>query len=84
MNRKQQKTLDAVLAKPVHAGIEWTDVQSLLFALGAEIKEARGSRVLIKLKGMKMVFHRPHPQKEIHKAAVKALQQFLQSAGVES
>ena len=55
---------------------------AMLLALGAEISEGNGSRVRIKLNGVWAVFHRPHPHKETDKGAVKALRQFLESAGV--
>ncbi len=32
--------------------------------MGAEITEGRGSRVRVALKGVRAVFHRPHPEKE--------------------
>jgi len=51
-----------------------------LVALGAEFKEGSGSRVRIKLHDFWAVFHRPHPQKETDKSAVKAMREFLLAA----
>ena len=42
-----------------------------------------GSRVRIALKGVRAVFHHPHPQKEIDKGAVVSMRRFLTEAGVE-
>jgi len=42
----------------------------------------RGSRVRVYLRGVRAVFHRPHPQKETDKGALRSLQRFLSSAGV--
>lgn len=55
----------------------------LLDALGAEMSEGKGSRVRIVLNGIRMVFHRPHPQKETDKGAVKSVRRFLKTAGVK-
>ena len=63
MNKKNKKVLEEILADPVRAGILWSDIELLLAALGAEITEGNGSRVRIKLNGVRAVFHRPHPEK---------------------
>lgn len=55
----------------------------MLIALGAEISEGRGSRVRIHLNGIRVVFHRPHPEKETDKGTVVSMRKFLQSAGVK-
>lgn len=52
-------------------------------ALGAVVKEGRGSRVRVELNGVVAVFHRPHPEKEASKGKVKAAREFLEKAGVE-
>src|SRR5437762_7318857 len=64
MTKKQVRTLEGIFADPVRDNIDWHDVESLLVALGAELTEARGSRVVVVLNGVKAVFHEPHPQKE--------------------
>ena len=60
----------------------WRDIEALLKAAGAEITEGAGSRVRIALNGVRAVFHRPHPQKETDKGAVKSMRRFLTEAGV--
>ena len=82
MRKKHRKTLDDIFSTPVKANIVWSDIESLLLALGAEISQGGGSRVRIKLNDVWAVFHRPHPQKETDKGAVKAVREFLISAGV--
>ncbi|MEI2609645.1 MAG: type II toxin-antitoxin system HicA family toxin [Candidatus Promineifilaceae bacterium] len=82
MNRKHQKTLEAIFAEPVRANIVWTDIEALLQAVEAEISEGSGSRIRVALNGVRAVFHRPHPQKETDKGAVKSVRRFLQEAGV--
>ncbi len=54
----------------------------MLLAAGAEISEGSGSRVRIGLKGVRAVFHRPHPRKETDRGAVKSMRRFLESAMV--
>jgi hypothetical protein len=82
MNRKHHDTLEAVFDEPVRSNITWRDIESMLKAVGAEITEGEGSRVRIVLKGVRAVFHRPHPQKETDKGAVRSMRRFLTEAGV--
>jgi hypothetical protein len=66
MRTKHRKTLGQVCENPVRPDIFWSDIESLLSALGAEITEGRGSRVRVFLNGVRAVFHRPQPPS--HKA----------------
>lgn len=79
---KHRKTLEAVFADPVRSNALWADVEGLFAAAGAEISEGRGSRVRVSLNGVDAVFHRPHPQKETDKGALKSVRRFLSEAGV--
>ncbi len=83
LSRKHQATLEAVFADPVRAGIVWRDVEALMTACGAEITEGQGSRVRVALNGVRAVFHRPHPQKETDKGAVKSVRRFLLEAEIQ-
>lgn len=83
MDNKHRKTLEAIFEKPERANIAWRDVEALFIALGAEITEGNGSRVRVALKGVRAVFHRPHPRKETNKGAVKSVRRFLETAGVK-
>lgn len=82
MKSKHHKTLTAIFAKPVQAEVSWKDIEALFSALDAEISEGNGSRVRIALNGVRAVFHRPHPKKEIDKGAVVSVKRFLTEAGV--
>lgn len=82
LSGKHRKTLAAVFAVPIRSNIGWAAVEKLLVALGAELSEGRGSRVRVHLRGVRAVFHRPQPQKETDKGALRSLQRFLSSAGV--
>jgi len=81
MQAKHQRTLEAIFAQLVRANIAWNDIEGLLIALGAEVTEGRGSRVRVALKGVRAVFHRPHPQKETDKGAIRSMPRFLTEAG---
>lgn len=83
MKDKHLKTLNNIFKRPVLSGILWKDIESMLRAYGAEISEGEGSRIRIKLNGIRAVFHRPHPRKETDKGAVVSMKRFLTTAGVE-
>ena len=83
LSNKHRRTLRAVFDDPVRADVAWADVEKLLRALGADVSEGRGSRVRIHLHGVRAVFHRPHPEPETDKGALKSLRRFLTEAGVE-
>lgn len=82
MRRRHERTLDGIFEDPVRSDLEWRAVESLFSALGAEVTEGRGSRVRVVLHGVRATFHRPHPEKEIGKAMVRSIRDFLSNAGV--
>ena len=83
MNKKNRITTAAIFEDPVRSDIVWHDIENLLYALGAEITEGRGSRVRVALKGVRAVFHRPHPLKVTDRGSVKSMRRFLIAAGVK-
>jgi hypothetical protein len=83
VRKKHKRTLEALFKEPTRSNITWNDVVALFDALGAEISEGRGSRVRIALGGIRAVFHRPHPRKEVHKSMVRSIRRFLETAGVK-
>jgi hypothetical protein len=82
MNAKHRKTLELIYENPVRSDVAWSDIESLLINVGAEISEGRGSRVRVALNGIRAVFHRPHPKRETDKGALKSMRRFLTEAGV--
>lgn len=78
---KHERTLQAIFEKK--ASIPWVDIEAMLKNFGAEITEGRGSRVRVFLRGVRAVFHRPHPQKETDRGAVASMQRFLREAGIQ-
>jgi hypothetical protein len=83
MGTKHERTLAAIFEDPVRSNIAWRDIESLFAALGAEITEGNGSRVRVVLNDVRAVFHRPHPQKETDRGAVRSVRRFLSEAGFE-
>ena len=82
MNRKHRKVLRAIFSVPTSASINFSDIEKLLVALGAEAVEGSGSRLSFMLNEQKIFVHRPHPAKEAKKYQVELFREFLQSAGV--
>ena len=83
MNKKQRQTLERVFEKPDRADIAWNDIENLFKALGADISEGSGSRVRVALKGVRAVFHRPHPQRVTNKSTIRSVRRFIQETGVK-
>ena len=83
LRSKHRKTLRAIYENPVRATIKWADIETLLGALGAEVSEGRGSRVRVYLNGVRAVFHRPHPEPDTDKGAIKSVRRFLSEAGIQ-
>ncbi|WP_152912009.1 type II toxin-antitoxin system HicA family toxin [Photorhabdus heterorhabditis] len=83
LRKRQKNTLEQIFKMPVPAGIKWSDVESLIIALGGEVKEGKGSRCRLLLSGSLSRFHRPHPSPDTDKGAVVSLREWLESIGVK-
>jgi hypothetical protein len=77
MNSRQRKTLEAVFANPVKSNIAWSDIESLLVAIGCSVIEGSGSRVRFERRGIIAAFHRPHPAKEAKRYQVRDACEYL-------
>lgn len=82
MGNRHLRTLAAVFERPTRANIPWRRIEAMLIAAGATVAEADGSRVRFRLAGVEGTFHRPHPQKETDRNAVRSVADFLTRAGV--
>jgi hypothetical protein len=82
MKRKHQKTLELIFKRPVSGNIQWSDIESLFIALGAEISERAGSRIAIVLFNEVRIFHRPHPSPNTDKGSVASIREWLESHGI--
>jgi len=78
---RHRRTLRSIFEN--RANIPWPDIEKMLKHFGADLSEGRGSRVRIAMRGIRAVFHRPHPQKETDRGAVAALRRFLVEAGIQ-
>ncbi|KFF69984.1 hexulose-6-phosphate synthase [Pectobacterium brasiliense] len=83
LRKKQRETLSQIFKTPVLSGVKWSNIESLVTALGGEIKEGSGSRVRFLLNGSIARFHRPHPSPDIDKGALVSLREWLESIGVK-
>lgn len=83
MNRRQRQTLERIFKLPTPADIRWQEIEALFRALGAEISEGAGSRVRVALRGVRAIFHRPHPRPQTRRSTVRAVRDFLAAAGVK-
>ena len=83
MNSKQRRTLELIFGNPAPVEINWSDIESLLRALGAEFQQAAGSRLRIELNSVHTVMHIPHPRPIARRGRIKAVRDFLTKAGVK-
>jgi len=77
MKAKHLKTLSAIFTKPTRANIKFSDIESLVKALGGAVREGDGSRVVLELSGTREYAHRPHPGKEAKKYMVEKIREWL-------
>ena len=82
MNSKQRKTLVAIFSKPTLASIVFSDIESLVKALGGTIHEREGFRVSVELMGEEWRCHRPHPGKEGKRYQIEQARDLLDRVGV--
>ncbi|MFP3913026.1 MAG: type II toxin-antitoxin system HicA family toxin [Desulfobacteraceae bacterium] len=82
MKTKNRKTLAAIFAKPTRSNIKFSDIESLIKALGGEVREGAGSRVVFELSGTREYTHRPHPGKDAKKYVVEEIRDWLTGLGV--
>ena len=72
-----------VFTDPVSKSLEWSAIESLLLAVGAELIEGNGSRVRFYKDNVVATFHRPHPKKEAKPYQVKDARIFLTQLGIK-
>lgn len=82
MKTKHAKTLEVVFARPTSASIIFSDLEALVLALGGQVREGAGSRVVFELNGRRLYPHRPHPGKEARRYQVEELRALLESEGI--
>jgi len=84
LNKKYIQTLRRIFQKPPVAEIPWDDIEGLFVALGAEIGQREGSRIVVALNDASAVFHVPHPRRIAAQGRIKDVRKFLERTGVQS
>jgi HicA toxin of bacterial toxin-antitoxin, len=79
---KHRRTLEAIFATPTRAGVIFSDVETLIIALGGDVREGEGSRVVFELMGSRRYLHRPHPGKEAKKYQIEELREWFKQLEV--
>lgn len=79
---KHRRVLEAIFAVPTRARIVFADIETLIIALGGDVREGEGSRIVFELKGTRQYLHRPHPGKEAKKYQVEELREWLRQLEV--
>ena len=74
---KHEKILEAMSQRPRPLNLRWSDIESLFVHLGAEIREGKGSAIIIIPNDKRAYFHRPHPGDKADKGAIESALRFL-------
>ena len=82
IRRKHLRTLERVFTRPTPSDIRWADIESVLEAVGVEVSERTGARLLVKKGTERIVVHRPHPSPPTGRATVRNIAMFLRQIGV--
>lgn len=77
MKKRHLRTLTKIYSRPTSGNLHWKDIEALFLALGADIQEAEGSRVCVKLFNQRRIFHRPHPSPYTDKGAIVSIKKWL-------
>lgn len=78
---ERQAPVDAQggLCRPTRGNIRFSDIGASIAALGGEVRQGAGSRVVFELKGKRVYLHRSHPGHEAKKYQVEEVREFLRS-----
>ena len=80
---KHRRILEAIFSTPTRGGIVFSDIEGLIVALGGEIRQGEGSRIVFEFKGSRKYLHRPHPGKEAKKYQVEELREWFNNLEVK-
>jgi hypothetical protein len=83
MNVKHRRTLRALFTAPTRSNVRFSDIAALIVALGGEVREGAGSRVVFELRGKRVYLHRPHPGHEAKKYQAEEVREFLRSLEIQ-
>jgi hypothetical protein len=77
MKAKHRRILEAIFAIPTRGGIVFSAIEALVIAIGGDVREGEGSRIVFELKGSRRYLHRPHPGKDAKKYKVEELREWF-------
>lgn len=83
MKAKHRRVLEAIFTVPTRGSIVFSDIEALILALGGNIREGSGSRIVFELKGSRQYLHRPHPGKEAKRYQVEEIREWLSQLEVK-
>ena len=81
MNHKHRKVLHALFAHPVSANIGFTQVESVLKELGAEVSTTHTGKVSVELNGHKANFS--HAKHSLPPQEVSQVRKFIETCGID-
>ncbi len=82
MKIRHRRTLESIFVRPTKSGIVFADIETLVVALGGEVREGEGSRVVFEIHGKRKYLYRPHPGKEARKYQIEEIREWLQQMEV--
>lgn len=86
-SRHQELILNKLCAQSPPANINWSEIESLFKALirelgGSTSTKRSGSRICFMVRDTKIILHKPHPEPEMDKGAIRHVKNFLFDIGV--
>lgn len=82
LNNKHKRLVEKLFRDPPPTDIKTHDIESLVKKLAGVVSEGSGSRIAMKLRGRKLVIHRPHNPPVLDPGAIKDFRKFLTDCGV--
>jgi len=82
MKAKYRRTLEAVFTRPTRGGIVFSDIEALVLALGGDVREGEGSRVVFELSGTRKYLYQRHPGKEAKKYQIEDIREWFNNLEV--
>lgn len=83
MTKKHRRYLEEILSRPERTDVSWKEIERILAALGARIREGNFSRVRVELNGVRAVFQRPSADKETNRNAIVSCARLLREAKLD-
>ena len=74
--------LKGIFQERISANIDWREIESLLYHLGAKIEPTHGARFRVVLNEVEFILHHPHHGNELNKHDLKQLREHLSNAGI--